>query len=92
MPDNEPIVPYPDPPTIALRSSLVLGAFGILHLILALLFPECLQVLNLVLGLLEILIALWIASAVSRWRKRHHEWLARQRARISPPPPTTSQP
>lgn len=87
MPDDDVLDPLPDPPAVATRSYLLFGAFGILHLVLAALF-ECLQMLNLVLGLLEILIAIWIAVAVSRWQKRRHDWGARQRARINPGPPT----
>jgi H+/Cl- antiporter ClcA len=86
MPETKPIVLYPDPPTIALRSSAVLAGFGAIHLAAAALFPECLQALNLVLGLLEILIAAWIATEVSRWRKQHDEWVARQQAGSDPPP------
>lgn len=86
-PDIEPV---PDPPAIAMRSSLLFAAFGILHLVLAALF-ECLQLLNLVLGLVEILIAIWIAVAVSRWRKELAAWEVRQRSRISPEPPTVAR-
>ena len=85
MPPESQIDPIPDPPAIATRSYLLFGALGILHLVLAALF-ECLQMLNLVLGLLEILIAIWIAVAVSSWSKRRDDWVARERARIRPGP------
>lgn len=83
--------PPPDPPIIATRSYLLFGALGVLHLILAVL-AECLQMLNLVLGLVEILIAIWIALAVARWQKQRDDWIAKQKARIMPqaPPPTGS--
>lgn len=90
MSDDDPIVLYPDPPAITTRSYLLFGAFGILHLVLAALF-ECLQMLNLVLGLVEILIAIWIAVAVSRWRKERDAWVLRERSRISPEPPTATR-
>lgn len=89
MPDEEHLVPYPDPPAIAMRSYLGFGALGILHLVLAALV-ECLQLFNLVLGLIEIVIAVVIAIAVSRWRKQHEAWVVRQRSRISPQPPTAA--
>ena len=89
MPDEELLDPLPDPPAVTTRSSMLFAAFGILHLVLAALF-ECLQMLNLVLGLLEILIAIWIATAVSSWRKRRDDWVAKQRARIRPGPPGTA--
>ncbi|HUO86459.1 MAG TPA: hypothetical protein VM617_03645 [Thermoanaerobaculia bacterium] len=87
MPEFPPVYdPPPDPPIIMSRSYLLFGALGVLHLILAALF-ECLQMLNVVLGLLEILIAVWIALAVSRWQKEHADWVAKQRARIVPQAP-----
>jgi hypothetical protein len=87
MPEETQIDPIPDPPAVATRSYVLFAALGILHLVLAALF-ECLQMLNLVLGLLEILIAVWIAVAVSGWRKRRDDWVARERARIRPGPTT----
>lgn len=85
MTDDDQFDPYPEPP--AQRSAPILFALlGIVHLVVAVLF-ECLQLFNLVVGLLEILIAIWLAVAVARWRKKHHDWLARQKARISPQPP-----
>ena len=88
---REPIVydPPPDPPALVAYSYLGFAAFGILHLVLAALF-ECLQMLNLVLGLVEILIAIAIAVAVSRWRKRLQEWSVKQRSRINPQPPAAA--
>lgn len=85
-----PFSPPPEPPGIATNSSLLFAALGILHLVLAALF-DCLQMLNLVLGLVEILIAIWIAVAVSRWRKELAAWLVRERSRISPQPPTAAR-
>lgn len=82
--------PPPDPPAIVAYSWVGFAGLGILHLVLAALF-ECLQMLNLVLGLLEILIAIWIAVAVSRWRKEHDAWVLRERSRISPEPPTADR-
>lgn len=82
--------PPPEPPAVATSSSLLFAAFGILHLVLAALF-DCLQTLNLVLGLVEILIAIWIAVAVSRWRKELAAWVVRQRSRIAPEPPTADR-
>jgi hypothetical protein len=91
LPHDPPVYdPPPDPPIIVKNSYLLFGALGILHLVLAALF-ECLQMLNLVLGLLEILIAIWIAFAVSRWRKELAAWLVGERSRISPEPPTTTR-
>lgn len=90
MSKEDPIVPYPDPPAIATRSYVLFAAFGILHLVLAALF-DCLQMLNLVLGLLEILIAIWIFVAVSKWQKERAAWEVRQRSRISPEPPTPTR-
>lgn len=81
--------PPPDPPAIVTYSYLAFAAFGILHLVLAALF-DCLQMLNLVLGLVEILIAIWIAVAVSQWQKRREAWAVKQRSRISPQPPTAA--
>jgi hypothetical protein len=82
--------PPPDPPAIVAYSWVGFAAFGILHLVLAALF-DCLQMLNLVLGLLEILIAIWIAVAVSRWRKELDASVLRERSRISPDPPTADR-
>lgn len=90
MTDDDQFDPYPEPPAITTYSYLLFGAFGILHLVLAALF-ECLQMLNLVLGLVEILIAIWIAVAVSRWRKNRDAWAVKQRSRISPQPPTAAR-
>lgn len=87
MSHDDHIVPYPEPPAIATRSYLLFAAFGILHLVLAALF-DCLQMLNLVLGLLEILIAIWIFVEVSRWQKKRDAWVVKQRSRISSEPPT----
>jgi hypothetical protein len=91
MPSNDeepfhpvPFSPPPLPPEVA-YSYVGFAAFGILHLVLAALFPECLQKLNLVLGLVEILIAIWIFVAVSRWRKEHDAW---QRSGDKTPPTT----
>jgi hypothetical protein len=90
MSDEDRLIPYPAPPAIALRSFVAFAAFGILHLVLAALF-DCLQMLNLVVGLLEILIAIWIAVAVSRWRKELDAWALRERSRISPEPPPANR-
>lgn len=87
MPETEPIDIYPDPPAIALYSYIGFGAFGLLHLILAALF-DCLQMLNLVLGLLEILIAIWIFVEVSRWQKEHD---ARRSSRNKTQTPTAGR-
>lgn len=88
----EPIVydPPPDPPAIVAYSYLGFAALGILHLVLAALF-DCLQMLNLVLGLVEILIAISIAVAVSRWQKRREAWSVKLRSRISPEPPPAAR-
>lgn len=85
MSPESKIDPIPDPPAIATKSFVLFGTLGVLHLVLAALF-ECLQMLNLALGLLEILIAVWIAVAVSSWRKQCDDWVARERARIRPGP------
>lgn len=94
MPSNDeetfhpvPFNPPPPPPVVA-YSYVGFAAFGILHLILAALVPECLQKLNLVLGVVEILIAIWIFVAVSRWRKEHDAW---ERSRDKPEPPTAAR-
>jgi hypothetical protein len=87
MPETEPIDIYPDPPAIALYSYIGFAAFGILHLVLAALF-DCLQMLNLVLGLLEILIAIWIFVEVSRWQKKRDAW---RRSGDKTPPPTAAR-
>jgi hypothetical protein len=88
MPDSEPIVPYPDPP--AVRSAPILfAALGVVHLVVAVLFGECLQMFNLVIGLIEILIAIWLAVAVSKGRKRYVEGMAKLQARSTPQQPPT---
>lgn len=89
-PERKVYDPPPDPPAIVAYSWVGFAAFGILHLILAALF-DCLQTLNLVLGLLEILLAIWIAFAVSRWRKERDAWVVRERSRISPEPPAAAR-
>lgn len=89
-PDPKVYDPPPDPPAIMAYSWVGFAAFGILHLVLAAL-SECLPMLNLVLGLVEILIAIWIAVAVARWRKNRDAWMVKQRSRISPEPPTAAR-
>lgn len=85
MTDDDPFIPYPDPP--AARAAPVLFALlGVVHLVVAVLFGECLQIFNLVVGLLEILIAIWLAIEVSKGRKRYDSAMAKVRARSTPPP------
>lgn len=70
------IDPPPDPPAVVTKSYLGFAALGALHLTLAALFPECLQLLNLILGLVEILIAIVIGIKSSDWSKKYDEWVA----------------
>lgn len=85
MPDPEPIIPYPDPPAVRV-APIAMALLGVAHLVVAVLFGECLQMFNLVVGLIEILIAIWLFAALSQGRKKHEERLAQLQVRNTPPP------
>lgn len=71
------IEPLPDPPAVVAHSYVGFAVLGALHLTLAALFPECLQLLNLILGLVEILIAIVIGINSAEWIKKYDEWIAK---------------
>lgn len=85
MPDPEPIIPYPDPPAVR-AAPLALAFFGVAHLVVAVLFGESLQMFNLVIGLAELVVAIWLFAALSGGRKKHEARLAQLRVRNTPPP------
>jgi hypothetical protein len=84
MSTEDPIIPYPDPP--AVRSGATFFALlGVVHLVVAVLV-ECLQMFNLVVGLVEIVIAIWLALAISKGRKKYQDGMAKLQAKNTPPP------
>lgn len=76
--------PGPSPP--AVFAMAYLGASGILHLVLAALF-DCLQRLNLVLGLLDLLVAVLLFVWLTKRKKGQLAWWAGLKGRIGPAAP-----
>lgn len=73
----------PPPPTVVALAYLVVT--GVVHLVLAALF-DCLQQLHLVLGLLDLAVALVVTLLLLRRRKRQQAWYQALLARIGPEP------
>lgn len=90
------IEPIPDPPTVVSAAAAAIGVVGTAHLGLAAFGAEAQQTssllalaafgaegqqtFNLVVGLVEIGIAIALAIGLSTWRKERDAWLERQKA------------
>lgn len=86
MSETQTIPIYPDPPSVR-AAPIAVALLGVTHLVVAALV-ECLQMFNLVIGLVEILIAIWLALELSRGRKKYLARLEEQQRRSTPQPPT----
>lgn len=73
--------PGPAPP--AVFAAAYLAVSGIVHLVLAALF-DCLQRLNLVLGLLDLAVAVLVFVLLAKRKKRQLAWWEGLKRRIRP--------